>query len=281
MKKRVWILYDEERLARNRQFAAFLTEACAARGMEPELVMAEEITCGICGGNPCLFRGDAQCDAPELVIRRCVVPRLTVHLELMGVRVCNGSYVSDVCNDKALTAQVMRRMGVRTVDSLFVCGGDQSVALPWGAPYIVKPTDGHGGVGVSFAANASECLRLVRESAGQLVVQPYVECGGSDVRVYVLGGRVLRAMKRTASEGFRSNFCLGGSAVPFELTAGQRELAESIAAELRAELIGVDFLPTRDGLLLNEIEDVVGTRMLYSICSIDAAAEYVEYLSHS
>ncbi|MBP5313113.1 MAG: hypothetical protein J6112_09815, partial [Clostridia bacterium] len=76
------------------------------------------------------------------------------------------------------------------------------------------------------------------------------------------------------------NFSLGGKAEPYTLSPEEEETVYKIVRELKSpDLIGADFLVTEEGLLFNEIEDVVGTRMLYAVYGIDAAKVFADYVS--
>jgi glutathione synthase/RimK-type ligase-like ATP-grasp enzyme len=94
----------------------------------------------------------------------------------------------------------------------------------------------------------------------------------------MLGDRVLAAVKRTSKSDFRSNFSLGGNAELTVLEDSERQIVERIAKDLGSDLIGIDFIRHNGGWVLNEIEDVVGTRMLYSLTDLDAAKIYVKHV---
>ena len=98
------------------------------------------------------------------------------------------------------------------------------------------------------------------------------------MRVYVLGGEVLAAVKRTSECDFRSNFSLGGKAEIIDLPDEVKEYIRLIIEALSPDLVGIDFIRHNGEWVLGEIEDVVGTRMLYALTDIDAADEYVGYV---
>ena len=98
------------------------------------------------------------------------------------------------------------------------------------------------------------------------------------MRVYVLGGKVLVAVKRSSKTDFRSNFSLGGNAELTTVSQKVLEYIERIVKELEADFIGIDFIRHNGEWVLNEIEDVVGTRMIYSLTKTDAAEVYIKYI---
>ena len=101
---------------------------------------------------------------------------------------------------------------------------------------------------------------------------------GRDKRVYLLGGKVLACVERHSQRDFRSNFSLGGSAEPADVSDAELRAVRLINGELKPDFVGVDFI-YKDGVpLLNEVEDIVGTRMLYELTYIDAVGEYAKYI---
>lgn len=98
------------------------------------------------------------------------------------------------------------------------------------------------------------------------------------MRVYVMGGKIIASVLRYNPDSFKSNFSLGGKARLASPDASQVEAVEKIAARLKSDYIGVDFIFNDGRWVLNEIEDVVGSRMLYEVTEIDVAAAYCSYI---
>ena len=132
---------------------------------------------------------------------------------------------------------------------------------------------------VGGPAELEACLgEEVRASQdGGWLCQRVAPVVGRDVRVYVLGTEVLAAMLRIAPEGaFLSNYCRGGSAREYVLSTAERALVAKVAHALGPGYYGIDFLfDGRGGLLLNEVEDVVGSRMLYAHTNIDVVDRHL------
>ncbi len=259
---RAVVLYDEERFARNAKFAEMLVVACEKRGVKAEALLKNQLDFG---------------NLPDLIIRRCVDDELTERLEKSGVYVSNDSCVSRIANDKGETYRFFSEKGINMCETLSFDVLPESCPLPF--PCVIKAADGHGGTQVFKAENGAEYALARTELNGySSVVQPFLECAKSDVRAYMLGGRLLCAVKRTAEEGFKSNFSLGGKVRPYFLSASENALVEQVSALLDADFVGIDFFPNGDEPILNEIEDVVGTRMLYSLGLCDAAEVLVDFL---
>ena len=86
--------------------------------------------------------------------------------------------------------------------------------------------------------------------------------------------------KRTSTSDFRSNFSLGGKAELVDITDEQQRIVERLQAHLGFDFIGVDFMPHAGGIVLNEMEDAAGTRMLYAN-GIDIMPIYVKQILKS
>ena len=112
-------------------------------------------------------------------------------------------------------------------------------------------------------------------------VQRAIDHGGRDVRVFVIGGRVLGAIERRVPEGdWRTNVSRGGSARAFELPAAWGQLAVRASEAVGAEYAGVDLLPARDGsVFVLEVNAIPGWRGLQDATGLDVAGAIVEHLS--
>ena len=102
---------------------------------------------------------------------------------------------------------------------------------------------------------------------------------GKDMRVYVLGGKLLAAVLRSSDNDFRSNFSLGGDVQAVAVPRSIRRMVKRLAKKVRLEFVGVDFIRHEGKWILNEIEDVVGSRMLYKTTGIDVARVYLAQIA--
>ena len=104
---------------------------------------------------------------------------------------------------------------------------------------------------------------------------------GKDLRVYITGNKVTAAMLRTSENDFRSNFSLGGKASVCTLSAEEKAMVEKMIDGLDIGHCGIDLIFDNGEPVFNEIEDVVGSRMLYKYTDIDVVEEFVEYIAGS
>ncbi|MBQ3903879.1 MAG: hypothetical protein II744_02785, partial [Eubacterium sp.] len=102
---------------------------------------------------------------------------------------------------------------------------------------------------------------------------------GRDLRVWVLGGEIKAAMLRVSKTDFRSNFCLGGEAVPYELNEDEKALVKKITALVNGDYYGIDFVFNEGKIVFNELEDTVGARMLYAKTDMDILKDFCNYIT--
>lgn len=259
---RCWILYDERDLASNGFFARRLADAGSDLGLDCSIVTTE-------GMDPY--------DAPEIVVSRCRDPDISAMLEDMGSTVFNRSSVSRICNDKAMTYSLARGLGIPYLPYTLPGNG-----LPPGPPWVVKSRIGHGGDEVFLADDEAEAASICDGMNGRLpLIQTVAPVVGRDLRIYVLGGKVISSVLRSSDTDFRANHGLGGRAELCEPPGEALEYVRRMIPELMADFIGVDFVFGDGCVYLNEIEDVVGTRMLYELTDLDPATMYMRYVAHS
>ena len=269
---RGWLIYEEENIQRNQAFIGFFMEGAKERQIDLKLITTREIALGVQKG--LLF---VLPQAPDFAVMRCMRPDLSRHLEAMGVKVFNNAHVSEICNDKQKTHRFFIENHLPCMDTAFV--RPDCPSHPFRYPVVVKASGGCGGRQVYLCENEATYLaRLAAIAPDTAVVQPLCDTPGRDVRAYVLGGKMIQAMERYSDGDFRSNFGLHGTARPTQLTPEMTVMVEKIAALLKPDLVGVDFIVHQGKPLLNEIEDAVGTRMLYQFTHLQVVEEYLNLI---
>ena len=275
--KRFWLIYRKEDAVRNKAYIEMYQRYAPEYGMECELVYVEDLQYGVKDGK-LYFAGIIE--LPDFAIVRTILPSLNKQLELLGIPCLNNYQVSRICNDKAECYRYLSGQGIPMPDTLFVANQEIAGFLencPVGT--VLKAVDGHGGAQVClYDGNAAAVLRIMGRS--DMVAQKRIGNKNSDLRVYVIGQRILASVLRESNEGFRANFSLGGSVSLYTLKENEHKLVKKIISSFDFDMVGIDFILDDDGnLVFNEIEDVVGARMLYHCSDIDIVREYLSYIS--
>ncbi|WP_167956609.1 ATP-grasp domain-containing protein [Anaerosporobacter faecicola] len=278
-----WILYGEKEAEYNKHYIQMYQEEGKQFDLDVELILVEKLDFGVSNGTYFLEYEQKPIQAPVFVISRVIDPLLSSQLECMKIPVFNRAEVARICNDKALTYQFIAAINIPMVDTIFCKKGMLLKKLERRTtPTVVKTVAGHGGQQVYLLdpTNQDEIDKVVMQTKEyDTVVQPLIGTKHEDLRVYVIGKTIIAAILRKAKEGFKSNFSLGGEVCVYELNHEERQCVQSIIELLEPDMVGIDFIIGDEGeLIFNEIEDVVGARMLYQCTDINLVKLYLEYI---
>ena len=204
-----------------------------------------------------------------------------------GVPVLNPPGAIEAAVDKYLAAARIEAAGLpvpptwagesasRALEAFEALGGDVVVKPLFGA-------EGRGLLRVSDRELAGRAFRTLERLGSVLYLQRYIPHPGHDLRAFVLGGRVIGAIRRHASEGeWRTNISLGGRPEPIRLDPRAERLALRAAEAVGARMAGVDLLPdaSSGGLFILEVNAVPGWRALAGSTGVDVASAILEELA--
>ncbi len=209
--------------------------------------------------------------------------------EMMGVYCVNESVSISRSRDKLRAMQILSRHGV----GMPVTGCAHSTKMTQdlmrsvgGAPLVVKLIEGTQGKGVVLAETdqaAESVIDAFRGLDAFFLVQEFIkESGGSDIRAFVVGSRIVGSMIRTAKEGeFRSNLHRGGSAVGVTLTPLEKKTALKAARALGLVVAGVDMLRSSKGPLVIEVNSSPGLQGIERATKKDIAMKIINYVEQN
>jgi ribosomal protein S6--L-glutamate ligase len=206
--------------------------------------------------------------------------------EMMGTWPLNESVAINRSRDKLRSLQIMSRAGIGLPLTGFANSPDDTqdlIKLVGGAPLVVKLLEGTQGKGVVLAEThkaAESLIEAFRELNANFLVQEFIkEAGGSDIRAFVIGERVVAAMKRTAKEGeFRSNLHRGGSAAVVRLNPEERSTAVRAARKMGLNVAGVDLLRSNHGPVVMEVNSSPGLEGIERATGEDIAAMIIQFI---
>ncbi len=206
--------------------------------------------------------------------------------EMMGVFPVNESVAITRSRDKLRSLQLLSRKGVgmpvtgmaNSPDDI-----DDLLKLVGGPPAVIKLLQGTQGVGVVLAETKKAAESVIQAFMGlnqSILVQQYIgEAGGSDIRCFVVGERVVAAMKRQAPEGeFRSNLHRGGSASLVRITPEERRTAVRAAKIMGLNVCGVDLLRGESGPLVMEVNSSPGLEGIETATQKDVAGMIIRFI---
>lgn len=293
----IWLIYDREGLKRNAEYVSLFRTNCQKYRLDVVVVLDDEVKRRVRMG-----------ECPLCSFVRTINPEINRFLEEQRIPVFNSYEVSRICNHKGKTLEYLREQ-VLCVPSItlnreqvshilnmsaaeihayfrrnfsFTTFSTQELAmLEHADDFVVKTVDGHGGAEVFSLAREREQIKGLNPER-QVVLQPMIASGENsrDMRVYVIGSRIVAAVMRSSEHDFRANFSRGGTVQLYELTEEQEEVVRRVIHAFHFGMVGIDFiLDDRGSLILNEIEDVAGARMLYECApDIDIVKEYLTYV---
>ena len=206
--------------------------------------------------------------------------------EMMDVFSVNESQAITRSRDKLRSLQLLARKGI----GLPVTGFAHStkdvqglIKLVGGAPLVVKLLEGTQGIGVVLAETnkaAESVIEAFRGLNANILVQEFIkEAGGSDIRAFVVGDKVVAAMKRQGAEGeFRSNLHRGGSAEVIKITPEERSTAIRSAKAMGLRVAGVDLLRSNHGPVVMEVNSSPGLEGIEGATGKDVAGMIIEFI---
>jgi RimK family alpha-L-glutamate ligase len=203
-------------------------------------------------------------------------------LERLGVRVVNPARVIERTVDKYYTSSLLEEAGIPTPRTIAAERREDAIdAFRQMGDVIVKPvfgSNGRGIVRVSDEEIAHRVFRALEVERAVYYVQETIPHSGRDLRVFVVGGRVVAAIWRFA-DGWRTNVSRGGKAEKAELSEEWADLALRAAAVVGAEYSGVDLLPMPDGgAWVLEVNGSPGWRGLQPTAEVDIAGTIVHHV---
>ncbi|MDJ0517825.1 MAG: 30S ribosomal protein S6--L-glutamate ligase [Okeania sp. SIO2F4] len=206
--------------------------------------------------------------------------------EMMGVFTANPSQAISRSRDKLRCLQLLAREGIGLPVTGFAHSTkdiDGLINTVGGAPLVIKLLEGTQGIGVVLAETyqaAKSVIEAFRGLDANILVQEFIkEAGGADLRCFVVGDRVIAAMKRQGAEGeFRSNLHRGGKAEKIKLSPEERSTATRSAKAMGLRVAGVDLLRSNHGPVVMEVNSSPGLEGIETATEVDVSGKIIEFL---
>jgi RimK family alpha-L-glutamate ligase len=228
--------------------------------------------------NALIIRPIGKGSLEELVFRMDVLYRL----QRLGFYVLNPPEAIEHCVDKYDILAILEENGVPVPRTAVTENVDEALKAfnDLGGDVVVKPLFGSRGIG-STRVRDLEIARTIFESItfyhGVIYLQEFVHHGCSDIRAFVVGDRVVAAMKRVANS-WKTNYSQGARPQQIKLDASLENLAVKSAKLIECKIAGVDILESQRGPLVVDVNSQPGWRGLQSVTSVNIADEIVDFL---
>ena len=188
--------------------------------------------------------------------------------------------------NKVRTLQIMARKGIPIPETLFSINPDdieEQIELLGGMPVIIKLQEGTQGLGVILAEtkkSAKSIIDTFYKMDTSILIQQYIEeSNGEDIRIFVVGDKIVASMKRTSEVGeFRSNVHRGGTSEAITISSKERLIALNATKYIGLGVAGVDLIRSKKGPLLIEVNASPGLQGIEAATGINIAKEIVQFV---
>jgi ribosomal protein S6--L-glutamate ligase len=284
-------------LARNPRLYSHkrLVEAAEERGHTLDIINTLRCTMNITSHRPTvLYEGET------LKGYDAVIPRIGASItqyglavlrqfEMMGVWSVNESVAIGRSRDKLRSMQIFAKHGLGLPVTAFAHDPKQTeevMKIVGGAPVVIKLTEGTQGIGVVLGETDKSAKSVIEAFRGvnvNILVQEFIkEAGSSDLRIFVVGGKVVASMMRTgAPDDFRSNLHRGGSAKSIKITPEERSTAVRAAKVMGLNVAGVDLLRANHGPVIMEVNSSPGLEGIENSTGINVADRIIEFIENN
>jgi ribosomal protein S6--L-glutamate ligase len=270
-----------------------IIEAGQERGHEMEFLSIKDCYIKLDGKNPEMhYRGGRILNDFDAIIPR-IRPSatfygcaLTRHFEAMGVYTLNSADAITKSRDKLYALQLLINSGLPIPTTGFAnspLDTDELIKMVGGAPLIVKLLEGTQGIGVVLAETkkaAESLINAFKSLRANILVQEFIkEANGKDLRCFVVNGKVVESIMRTAAPGeFRANIHMGGTASTVRISPEERKVALLAAKTMNLKVAGVDIIRGQKGPLLLEVNSSPGLEGIEGVSNKDIAGKMIEAL---
>lgn len=215
----------------------------------------------------------------EIILRMDLLHRL----QRLGLHILNPPLAIERAVDKFYALTLLEEAGLSVPRTIVTESADEALAafLELNSDVVLKPLFGSRGIGSTRISDPNIAERIFKAldfHHNVFYIQEFIPHGHSDIRAFVLGSRVLAAMRRVAEGSWKTNVSLGASPLALKLSMKLEDLAVKAAGAVGCEVAGVDILEGSDGPLVIEVNSQPGWKGLQSVADIDIAEEIISFV---
>lgn len=244
--------------------------------------------------HPHLFYKNRRFITPDvMIIRASVLDNVDMEistvkqLQLMGIPVVNHYLPIVRAKNKVRTLQILQHEGIPIPKTVVIHNLeylDEAIEKLGRFPIILKTPHGSLGVGVSIIESMRSLRSMIDLISGTsknslVIIQEYVkEAKGKDIRVFIVGGKIIAAMERQAKRGeFRANFSQGGSVSLADLSEEEKSISLKASKAIGLHVSGVDIIRTSEGPKILEVNANPGLAGITEATGVDVASHIARF----
>jgi len=248
------LVYSKEDLKKNSDYITWFVNEAQKRNMAIRVTTDQQIK----------THGIDKNETIDFVVNRSRSYEISLMLELNNIKVFNNSSITLIGNNKLAAYAYAKEKGYNFPRILIDYSSEKQI--------LVKPNNGHGGEGIDLVKNKD--LLSSREK----LKQEYISNIIGDIRFYIINNKIINAVIRSSDDKIVSNFSQGGNFRVYNYSRNEEQFVKEFLKGKTFDYVGIDFFLTEAGeLIFNEVEDVVGSRML-SVLGVNNTTEL--YLEH-
>jgi len=270
-----------------------IAEEAEKLGHYVELIDHTQCSVKLGDGKPKIFLGEEDVTNEFDAIIPRIGTKVTRHgaaivkqFEMNGVFSTARSLAITRARNKVRTLQIMARKGIPIPQTLFSINPhniEEQIRLLGGAPVIIKIQEGTQGLGVILAEtkkSAKSIIDTFYKMDTSILLQQYIEeSNGEDIRIFVVGNKVVASMKRSSEVGeFRSNVHRGGATEAIEITQREKYIALNATKYLGLGVSGVDLMRSKNGPVLLEVNASPGLQGIEKATGINVAKHIIQFV---
>jgi len=203
-------------------------------------------------------------------------------LERKGLLVINPPRAIEISADKYRSLMLMEEQGIKVPPTIATEDAEAAMQAfqELGGDVVIKPIFGSRGMGIGRVNDPEAAWRIFHAlsyTRHVLYVQKFIPHGTRDIRLFVIGDRVIAAMYREA-DGWKTNIDRGARPVPFKPSKELEDLAIKVAKTIGCKIAGVDVMESQEGYVVNEINSQPGFRGLQLVTKVNIADEIIDYI---
>ena len=270
-----------------------IAEEAEQLGHYVELIDHTRCSVKLGDGKPKIFLGEEDVTNEFDAIIPRIGTKVTRHgaaivkqFEMNGIFSTARSLAITRARNKVRTLQIMARKGIPIPQTLFSINPnniEEQIRILGGAPVIIKIQEGTQGLGVILAESKKSAKSIIDtfyKMDTSILLQQYVEeANGEDIRIFVVGNKVVASMKRSSEVGeFRSNVHRGGNTEAIQITEKEKYIALNATKYLGLGVAGVDLMRSKKGPVLLEVNASPGLQGIEGATGVNVAKHIIQFV---